>query len=266
MNRIDRMFRNKKKNILSIYFTAGYPALTSTAGIIKDLSTAGVDMIEIGMPFSDPLADGPVLQQSNTAALQNGMSIRLLFGQLEDIRKEVTIPLILMGYLNPVLKFGMEEFCLKCAETGIDGVIIPDLPPEVWTEQFRPVFEKYNLYNILLVSPRTDDDRIRKLDSLSSGFLYIVSSSSTTGIREGLTQTKIEYLKKLQGMDLKNPGLIGFGISDANTFSLACNYSQGAIIGSAFVKMLGEKSSENLPVREFISSVTGSPSLSLDIK
>lgn len=255
MNRIDKLFRNKKNNILSIYFTAGYPELTSAEGIIKDLCMAGVDMIEIGMPFSDPLADGPVLQRSNSAALKNGMSIHLLFTQLENIRKDVSIPLILMGYLNPVLKYGMEKFCLKCAATGIDGVIIPDLPPEVWTEQFRPVFEKYNLYNIFLISPRTDDDRIRKLDSLCRGFLYIVSSSSTTGKSEGFDQAKIEYLKRLQGMDLKNPGLTGFGISDADSFSLACRYSQGAIIGSAFVKRLGEKSEGALPVRDFVNSI-----------
>jgi len=259
MNRIDKLFRNKKNNILSIYFTAGYPELKSAEGIIKDLCAAGVDMIEIGMPFSDPLADGPVLQQSNSAALKNGMSIHLLFTQLEKIRKEVSVPLLLMGYLNPVLKYGMEKFCLRCAATGIDGVIIPDLPPEVWTEQFRPVFEKYNLYNIFLISPRTDDDRIRKLDSLSRGFLYIVSSSSTTGKSEGFGQSKIEYLKRLQGMDLKNPGLTGFGISDAENFSQACRYSRGAIIGSAFVKMMGEKPAGYFTIKEFIDSIIGSP-------
>jgi tryptophan synthase alpha chain len=258
MNRIDRLFRNKRNNILSIYFTAGYPALNSTAGIITDLAAAGADMVEIGMPFSDPLADGPVLQHSNTAALKNGMNLHLLFDQLENIRKEVTIPLIMMGYLNPVLKFGMEEFCFKCARTGIDGVIIPDLPPEVWAEQYRPVFEKFNLYNILLISPRTDDDRIRKLDSLCCGFLYFVSSSSTTGKRESFNREKIEYLKRLQGMGLKNPGLTGFGISDAESFSMACKYSQGAIIGSAFVKMLGEKPAGYFIIKEFIDSLVGS--------
>ena len=259
MNRIDKLFRNKKNNILSIYFTAGYPELTSAEGIIKDLCAAGVDMIEIGMPFSDPLADGPVLQQSNCAALKNGMNIHLLFTQLENIRKEVSIPLILMGYLNPVLRFGMEEFCRKCAETGIDGVIIPDLPPEVWIGQYRPFFEKYNLYNILLISPRTDDERIRKIDAVSRGFIYIVSSSSTTGIKEGLSDAQIDYLKRLHRMDLKNPGLAGFGISDADTFSTACNYSRGAIIGSAFVKMLGEKPAGYFTIREFIDSITGPP-------
>lgn len=266
MNRIDRLFRQKKNSILSIYFTAGYPSIDSTRGIIRDLASAGADMIEIGIPFSDPLADGPVLQRSNATALRNGMNLQMLFDQLKNIRDEVDVPLIMMGYLNPVLKFGMEQFCRKCAERMIDGVIIPDLPPEVWSQEYKEVFDRYNICNILLVSPRTDDERIKKIDSMSRGFLYIVSSSSTTGMREGFSRTQIDYLKKLQQMDLRNPGLVGFGISDADTFSIACKYTSGAIIGSAFVKMLEEASSLNSSIRDFIDSFISPPVSNRDIK
>ncbi len=257
MNRIDKLFQTKRKNILSIYFTAGYPLIDSTSGIIKDLAMAGVDIIEIGMPFSDPLADGPMIQKSSEAALGNGMSISLLFRQLEDIRNEVSIPLILMGYINPVLKFGIEEFCHKCNEVDIDGVILPDLSPEIYLDQYQRIFEQHNIYNILLISPQSDDERIRMIDRISSGFIYMVSSSSTTGIRGGFSVGQISYFKRIKEMNLTNPRLIGFGISDVRSFTEACSMSNGAVIGSAFIKMLGDKGVHSEAIRLFISEIKG---------
>jgi tryptophan synthase alpha chain len=241
MNRIDKLFSSKKGNILSIYFTAGYPNLHSTAGIIKTLAEAGVDMIEIGMPFSDPMADGPVIQNSNQVALQNGMNLKLLFDQLSDIRKEVEIPLILMGYLNPVLQFGVDNFCAECYRTGIDGVILPDLPPQIYTGEYISLFNKYNIYNILLISPQSSVERILELDKISRGFVYMVSSSSVTGTKNRFTDEQILYFRRVRKMDLKNPCLIGFGISTHETFADACKYSRGGIIGSGFVKILGKE-------------------------
>jgi tryptophan synthase alpha chain len=255
MNRINKLFQTRGGNILSIYFTAGYPLIDSTAGIIKDLAMSGVNMIEIGMPFSDPLADGPVIQKSSKEALRNGMNINLLFRQLTDIRREVTIPLILMGYINPVLKFGMENFCRKCAKTEIDGVILPDLPPEVYLEQYSGLFEKYNLHNIFLISPQSDDERIRTIDKISRGFIYIVSSSSTTGIKTGFSKDQISYFKRIKEMNLANPGLIGFGISGSDTFAEACRMAHGAIIGSAFVKMLGKKGNLADNIGQFVKKI-----------
>lgn len=255
MNRINKLFQTRNGNILSIYFTAGYPLIDSTAGIIKDLAMSGVDMIEIGMPFSDPLADGPVIQKSSEEALRNGMNINLLFKQLTNIRRGVTIPLILMGYINPVLKFGMENFCRKCAETEIDGVILPDLPPEVYNEQYSRLFEKYNLHNIFLISPQSDDERIRMIDKISRGFIYIVSSSSTTGVKGGFSEDQISYFKRIKEMDLANPGLIGFGISGSDTFAVACRMAHGAIIGSAFVKMLGQEGNLADNIGQFVKEI-----------
>lgn len=238
MNRIDELFRTRRENILSVFFTSGYPTIDATAGIIRDLTKAGADMIEIGIPFSDPVADGPVIQRSSEKALQNGMSIKLLFNQLADLRKTVEIPLLLMGYINPVLKFGIENFCNKCAETGIDGVILPDLPPDIYLDQYSRIFEKNDLYNIFLVTPQMDDNRIRMIDSISKGFLYLVSSSSITGIKGDFTEGQRSHFKRIRKMNLKNPRLIGFGISDKETFRSACSMADGAIIGSAFVRML----------------------------
>jgi tryptophan synthase alpha chain len=248
MNRIDELFSSKKTNVLSIYFTAGYPNLDSTVGIIRTLAEAGADMIEIGMPFSDPMADGPVIQNSNQVALKNGMNLKLLFKQLSEIRKEVEIPLILMGYLNPVLQFGVENFCAECSRAGIDGLILPDLPPHIYTEEYLATFTKYGLYNILLISPQTSSERISALDKISRGFIYMVSSSSVTGTKNNFTDEQISYFRRVQAMDLKNPCLIGFGISNHETFADACKYSEGAIIGSGFVKILGRegKISENI--------------------
>jgi tryptophan synthase alpha chain len=255
MNRIDKLFSSKKNNILSIYFTAGYPDLDSTAGIIRALAEAGADMIEIGMPFSDPMADGPVIQQSNQVALGNGMNLKLLFSQLSDIRKEVKIPLILMGYLNPVMQFGVEEFCLECHRTGIDGIILPDLPPLIYTEEYSSLFNKYGLYNILLITPQSSSERIIDLDKISRGFIYMVSSSSVTGIKNKFTDEQISYFRKVQDMDLKNPCLIGFGISNHEAFADAGKYSRGAIIGSGFVKILGKEGNITENISRYIKEI-----------
>ena len=252
MNRIDRLFKNKNGKILSVYFTAGFPLPESTAGIIKTLASEGVDMIEIGIPFSDPMADGPVIQQSNQSALNNGMSLKTLFSQLEGIRNEVDIPLLLMGYLNPVLQFGVENFCRKASETGIDGVILPDLPPMIYSRDYQSVFEKYNLYNILLISPLSDDERIRYIDSISRGFVYMVSSSSVTGGKNSFSDDQINYFRRVNDLKLKNPAIIGFGISDNKAFSDSCRYAGGGIIGSAFVKVLGMKGNMDENIRLFV--------------
>ncbi|NMC39393.1 MAG: tryptophan synthase subunit alpha [Bacteroidales bacterium] len=255
MNRIDRLFQTKRSNILSIYFTAGYPFTDSTSEIITNLVLAGVDMIEIGMPFSDPLADGHVIQRSSETALKNGMSIKLLFNQLADIRKKITIPLLLMGYINPVLKFGIDDFCYNCARIGIDGVILPDLPPEIYSDQYSGFFKKNGLHNIFLISPRSDDKRIEMIDSISQGFIYMVSSSSTTGTKAGFSEDQISYFKRIKKMNLTNPRLIGFGISDGNSFIEACKFAEGAVIGSAFIKILGEKGVYSENIRQFIYKI-----------
>jgi tryptophan synthase alpha chain len=257
MNRINRLFQNNPENVLSVYFTAGYPALNSTAEIIQSLSLAGVDMIEIGIPFSDPLADGPVIQSSSAQALKNGMSLKLLFDQLKFIRKKTGIPLLLMGYLNPVLQFGMENFCTYCAETGIDGVILPDLPVDVYEKEYITVFEEKGLHHIFLLSPQTKPERIRKIDNLSRGFIYMVSSSSTTGVKTSFSPEQVEYFGRIHAMMLKNPTLIGFGISNTDSFKTACRYSSGAIIGSAFVNMLGERGYSETEIRRFVQEIRG---------
>ena len=257
MNRLNNLFAKKKSEILSVYFTAGYPGLDDTVTIIRALENSGVDLIEIGMPFSDPMADGPVIQQSNDQALKNGMSLKLLFSQLQDIRPEVSIPLIMMGYLNPVMQYGIENFCRKCNELMLDGVILPDLPFEIYIEQYQAVFEKYELHKIFLVSPQTSADRIRKIDEISKGFIYMVSSSSTTGVREKIDKDQEDYFLRLQKMNLKNPRLIGFGISNHETFQRACKYGNGAIIGSAFIKILAEKGDPVKNIRGFVEMIRG---------
>jgi tryptophan synthase alpha chain len=255
MNRIDRLFQVKKNNILSIYFTAGHPELMGTVSIITALSEAGVDMIEIGIPFSDPVADGPVIQKSNQAALSNGMSLKLLFEQLKDIRKTVDIPLILMGDINPVIQYGIEKFAKKCNETGIDGVIIPDLPLDIYTEEYKNPFQENNLHNIFLVSPQTSNDRLRQLDLETQGFLYMVAASATTGMRSGFSDYQLDYFKRVQDLKLKSPRLIGFGISDHEGFMRACTYANGAIIGSAFVKSLEQDGFSKEKINQFIRSI-----------
>ncbi len=254
-NRINQLFQTKKKNILSVYFTAGYPNLDDTVAIIQTLEKNGVDLIEIGMPFSDPVADGPVIQNSSTVALKNGMSIRKLFEQLANIRESVKISLILMGYLNPVIQFGVENFCLKCREVGIDGLILPDLPLSVYQEEYQAVFEQYGLHNILLITPQTTDTRIRQIDQASNGFIYMVSSSSTTGAKEKVSDFHEEYFERVNQLDLKNPRLIGFGISNQETFANACKYASGAIIGSAFVQALEEDVSLDERISHFVNRI-----------
>ena len=235
MNRIQAKLQEDKK-LLSIYFSAGYPSLNDTVTTIKNLESNGVDMIEIGLPFSDPLADGPTIQVSSTQALHNGMTSTVLFDQLKDIRETVTIPLVLMGYFNPMLQYGVEAFCKKCQEVGIDGFIIPDLPVEVYHEEYQAIFERYGLLNIFLITPQTSEKRIRYMDSISKGFIYTVSSASTTGSQIGFGNEQTDYFKRIADLQLTNPQIIGFGISDHETFSQATQYAKGAIIGSAFIK------------------------------
>jgi len=255
MNRIKTLFSTKKNNILSIYFTAGYPKLNNTVTMIEELASAGADMLEIGMPFSDPLADGPVIQDSSSKALQNGMSLSLLFDQLEDIRKSVDIPLILMGYLNPVFQYGIENFLKKCSEIGIDGVILPDMPMKEYEEHYKALFEKYKVPLIFLVTPNTEEERIKKIDAMSDGFIYIVSSSATTGMKTSFSDDQIEYFKRIQGLKLKNPTLVGFGISNNESFSEACKYTNGVIIGSAFIKALAEEGELSSRITRFVKSI-----------
>ena len=252
-NRINKLFQDKKEGIMSVYFTAGFPQLNDTVTIIKELERNGVDLIEIGMPFSDPVADGPVIQNSSHIALQNGMSIKVLFEQLKGIRNEVNIPLILMGYLNPVLQFGVEDFCKKCKEAGIDGLILPDLPLDVFKEEFQEIFTKYGLHNIMLITPQTSDERLKEIDDISTGFIYMVSGSSTTGVK---TSFQNSYFERIKQRNLKNPRLIGFGISTRETFATACDYSQGAIIGSAFIDALVQKGELNERIINFVHTLT----------
>ncbi len=235
MNRLEILFQKKKNNILSIFTTAGYPKLNDTLPIVKALQEAGVDFIEIGIPFSDPLADGPVIQESSTVALENGMTLKLLLSQMEAIRKEVTLPILLMGYINPVLQYGIEKFAKKCSEVGVDGIIIPDLPMQEYLDDYKQVFDQYNLKNIFLVTPQTSEERIRFIDAHSNGFIYLVSSSSTTGKKTGIDGAE-EYLSRIQKMNLKSPTIVGFNISNKESFQKATQYASGAIIGSAFVK------------------------------
>jgi len=237
MNRINQKLQESKK-LLSIYFTAGYPNLNDTVSIIQNLEKNGVDMIEIGLPFSDPLADGPTIQESSTAALKNGMTSETLFNQLKDIRKTVEIPLIIMGYFNPILQYGVENFCKKCQEIGIDGLIIPDLPVNVYHEEYQTIFEKYGLINVFLITPQTSDERIQYIDSVSNGFIYMVSSASVTGAKSGFGSEQTTYFERINNLNLKNPQIVGFGISNKETFTAATKYAKGAIIGSAFVKHL----------------------------
>lgn len=237
MNRIQEKLKTNKK-ILSIYFTAGYPKLDDTVEILQQLEKSGVDMVEIGLPFSDPLADGPTIQNSSHKALENGMTTDFLFKQLKDIRKTVSIPLILMGYFNPVLQFGVENFCKKCAEVGIDGMILPDLPLAEYEEHYAEIFKKHGLLNIFLITPQTSPERIQQIDEASEGFIYMVSSASVTGSSTGFGAEQEAYFKKISAMKIKNPQIVGFGISDSKTFQQAIEYTNGAIIGSAFIKII----------------------------
>lgn len=253
MNRIiNKLTENKK--LLSIYFSAGYPNLNDTVSIIENLEKAGLDMIEIGLPFSDPLADGPTIQESSTIALQNGMTTKLLFKQLANIRENIKIPLIIMGYFNPMLQYGIENFCKKCHEIGIDGLIIPDLPVEIYEENYKDIFEKYGILNIFLITPQTSESRIKYIDSVSKGFIYMVSSAAVTGGNSNEFSTEqLNYFDRISKMDLKNPQIIGFGIHNAITLKQATKFAKGAIIGSAFIKFLATNSIEK--IEEFVETL-----------
>ncbi|MDA7717128.1 tryptophan synthase subunit alpha [Flavobacteriaceae bacterium] len=257
MNRINKVLK-EKKNILSIYFTAGYPNINDTEEIITKLSECDVDMIEIGLPFSDPLADGPTIQESSTIALNNGMNSIKLFDQLKEIRKKTDIPLIIMGYFNPLLQFGVEEFCKKCNTVGIDGLIIPDLPVEIFEKDYKHIFDENNLLNMFLITPQTSNERIRFIDKVSKGFIYMVSSFSITGAVNSFDENQKKYFKRINSMDLNSKLLIGFGISNNKTFLDAIKNSRGAIIGSAFIKFIKNNGKEN--IAEFINSIRGKSS------
>src|SRR6476620_9979524 len=254
MSRLHNLFQQKNKRILNVYCTAGYPTLQSTVHIMRSLQENGADLIELGMPYSDPLADGPVIQASSSKALQNGMTISTLFEQLKDLRKVISVPVILMGYLNPLLQYGFEKFCAKAAEVGIDGIIIPDIPMYEFEQEYRAVIEKYGLDFIFLVTPETSDERIKNLDQLSSGFLYAVSSSSITGSDKDFSPVET-YLHKLQALKLKNPVLVGFGIKDKGSYETACKYANGAIIGSAYIKALESDDNVETATREFLNGI-----------
>jgi tryptophan synthase alpha chain len=253
-NRLSTLTRSKR-DILAVYLTAGYPQLTDTLSICKALQESGVDMIEIGFPFSDPVADGPVIQRSSEEALKNGMSLTVLFEQLKELRKEVTVPVVLMGYLNPVLAFGVDAFCSRCNELGIDGVIIPDLPLEEYTAQYKAIFDRYNLASVLFISPTTPEERIRTIDSLNPGFVYAVSSPAVTGGALTMDAEKERYFKRIQDMHLTTPVLIGFGIADQRGYHTACKYSSGAIVGSAFISLISARGVDQKSITSFVQTL-----------
>lgn len=255
MNRITQLFEPGKKGILSVYFTAGFPRRDDTTAILEALQQNGIDMAEIGIPFSDPMADGPVIQHSADRALRNGMSLRLLFEQLRQVREKVSIPLVLMGYLNPILQYGFERFCLSCSETGIDGIIIPDLPFADYLANYRETARKYDLKMIMLVTPETSEERIRLIDDHTEGFIYLVSSAATTGAKDRFQSETNDYFSRVAGMGLRNPLLVGFGISNKSTFDAASEKTSGAIIGSKFIQLLGEKESVTEAVQELLKAV-----------
>lgn len=241
MNRITNLFNTKKSGILSVYFTAGYPSLDDTTKVLKELQEKGIDMVEVGIPFSDPMADGPVIQEAATEALRNGMSLRVLFGQLEKVREEIHIPVILMGYLNPIMQYGFEAFCRRCRETGVDGMIIPDLPFADYMTDYKAIAERYGLKIIMLITPETSEERIRLIDDHTDGFIYMVSSAATTGAQQSFNEQKQAYFRRINAMGLRNPRLVGFGISNKATFEAAASNSSGAIIGSKFVQLLNSE-------------------------
>ncbi|HEY0434714.1 MAG TPA: tryptophan synthase subunit alpha [Chitinophagaceae bacterium] len=254
-DRLKKLFEQKKRNVLSVYCTAGFPLLEDTVATMKALEQNGVDMIELGVPYSDPLADGPVIQDSSSVALRNGMTIELLFKELQKFRETVSIPVLLMGYINPVLQFGFERFCREAARVGIDGLILPDLPEHEFETNYRDIIQRSGLNFVFLVTPETAPERIRRLDSLSSGFLYAVSSSSTTGKEKDLAAVE-NYLVRLRAMNLQNPIIVGFGIRDRESFQAACRHANGAIIGTAYIKALSGQGTIEEKTANFLRAVT----------
>ena len=257
MNKITRVFKEKKGNILSVYFTAGFPELEDTTVIMKSLQRAGADLIEVGIPFSDPVADGPTIQESNKIALDNGITVKKILEQISQVKDEIKIPVILMGYLNPVYQYGIDRFCADCNNAGVSGLIIPDLPLTEYIESYKQVFEKHGLVNVFLITPQTDKDRIRMINDNTEGFIYMVSSSSTTGAKKGLTDAQVAYFKKIRDMKLESPLLIGFGISDHQSFVQASRYASGAIIGSAFIKVLRKNGDLENNILDYVQRVKG---------
>jgi tryptophan synthase alpha chain len=257
MNRIQKLFKTKEKNILNVYFTAGFPHLNDTTKILQALQTAGADIVEIGMPYSDPVADGETIQQSNDVALANGMTIKLLFEQLKDIRQNIDLPIVLMGYFNPVIQFGVERFCQKCQEVGIDGLILPDLPIAEYEDEYKAIFDKYGLLNTFLITPQTSEARIKQIDNNTDGFIYMVSSASITGSTSGISESMETYFNRINAMNLKNPRLIGFGIKDKNSFTKACQYANGAIIGSQFIRVLEKATDLEQDIADYVGLVIG---------
>ncbi|HVZ98192.1 MAG TPA: tryptophan synthase subunit alpha [Chitinophagaceae bacterium] len=254
MNRIEKLFRHKKNNVLSIYFTAGFPRLGDTINVLNALQNSGTDIVELGIPYSDPLADGPVIQHSSAVALQNGITIKKIFEQLRDFRNRITLPVILMGYLNPVLQYGIEKFCEDAQHAGIDGLILPDLPIDEYKKEYKRLFKKHALDFIFLITPETSEERIRKIDHLSKGFIYAVSSSSITGVDKNLNAQQ-QYFERLKNMRLKNPVMIGFGIKDHATFLQACAHASGAIIGTAYIRSIENSSDIYADTQQFVSAI-----------
>ncbi|WP_461100838.1 tryptophan synthase subunit alpha [Spirosoma koreense] len=259
-NRITDLFAHKRERLLNVYFTAGFPNLEDTLTVLRGLQAAGVDLVEIGMPYSDPVADGETIQLSNERALDNGMSLKKLFEQLADCRNDpsgtpITVPILLMGYINPVLQFGVENFCRKCQEVGVDGVILPDLPLDLYLTDYAPTFRQYGILNVNLITPQTAESRIRRIDEESDGFIYMVSSASITGSTKGVSDSMRAYYKRIQDMNLRNPRLIGFGINDHETFDTASRYANGAIVGSAFIRHLDENGISPESIRAFVQTI-----------
>lgn len=259
MNKIEKTLK-EKKDILSVYFTAGYPDTDDTMTIMKALQEGGADLIEVGIPFSDPVADGPTIQVSNKIALDKGISLKKILEQVKAIRDEITIPVILMGYLNPIYQYGIEKFCMDCSKAGVSGVIVPDLPVKEYQELYKNLFEKNGLINVFLITPQTPPQRLHEIDRISKGFIYMVSSASTTGARAGLSRDQIQYFKRINAMKLKTPRLIGFGISDHGSFSEACRFASGAIIGSAFIRQLEQSEHLEKDIIDFVQSIKGNRS------
>lgn len=255
-NRLTELFQKKNNNLLNIYFTAGYPTINDTVTVLKALEKAGVDMVEIGMPYSDPVADGPIIQQSSLESINNGMTIKVLLDQLKNIRKEVSIPILLMGYFNTVMQYGVEKFIKEISAIGIDGVILPDLPLDEYTERYQTLCESNNISNVLLITPNTSDERLHMIDSITQGFVYMVSTNSTTGNDAKKTEDNHDaYFKRIKNMNLKSPRMIGFNIKDKKTFTDACTYANGAIIGSAFVRMLSASTNLEADILHFVKNI-----------